>query len=428
MKRFTSLFAIVTLIGLTAFLFFKNYRGDKSTYDFDTLYSVQSYDSVQSYEIPSESKVNTDTLSSGYKIRTMYPNKSVIQFGNICVDPDSGPEENDTDGDDLFLRDASYLSRYINGERKETMLLVGPYNRRLGKGHLCQIVVGVDTVNIDIRQPFHKRIDLRYKDAIPGCKYYRFSKHHELEIPYICPYTDFQINIAMPDNTPMFIKDFISEMICDDVENFFSDYDLETKEYIYSSTTNNRNRAPHIPVFNLQNESVYQMSQYYYKQFCKYFDLFCFAPISYQLYAYPVWQNSDTTLTTWKFYTYKYAGGAHGGEFERFLTFENATGRILGTSDFFSKEMFKDAIKNLTRQLNAYHGVENRIRAEYDQSEILSVISPTYTEVINGKHYPRPALTKQGIVFSYQVLEKGAICDGVLHFTQPYPQDLKIRR
>ncbi|WP_354667204.1 RsiV family protein, partial [uncultured Duncaniella sp.] len=41
-------------------------------------------------------------------------------------------------------------------------------------------------------------------------------------------------------------------------------------------------------------------------------------------------------------------------------------------------------------------------------------------EVYDGAYYPRPALTNQGVVFSYQPYEKGSFAEGILHFVIPY--------
>jgi len=346
----------------------------------------------------------------------------LVESGNIKVDADYGLEEKDRNyGDDVYAKDETYVSRYVNDELSETMILVGPYMRLLGDSvrSLMRIVVGVDTVDVDIKKPFAKTLDLRFRDAISGCKSYRLSRHYALNDS--ARDTDFQINIAMRDSTPIFIKDFISDMIRNDVAQYFDEHDWEKDTYI----------TPYVPMIKMRNRTVEQMMQHYYYQFKKLYDK-RFKPVpgsderafgewySYQFYAYPVWQNSDSTLTTWKFYTFSYMGGAHGGESEFFLTFDNNTGRILGADDFFSKKDFKKAIEKLASQLDAYHGrtgFEADLNSEYN---ITAVQSSTMNEVISGNIYPRPAITSQGIVFSYQTYEKGSNADGVLHFTQPF--------
>lgn len=124
-------------------------------------------------------------------------------------------------------------------------------------------------------------------------------------------------------------------------------------------------------------------------------------------------------------------GGVHGGETDFFLTFDNQTGRILGISDFFTKTEFNAAVEELTRQLNArmgsdtYTGGELTAELDYD-SNVTAVHSKILNEKVNGSLYPRPAITKYGIVFSYQTYEKGSNADGILHFILPFSDDLKI--
>lgn len=355
-----------------------------------------------------------------------YQEPPLAESDNVKVYVDFCLEDNDHQyGDDVYAKDETYLTRFVDDKPKESMILVGPYMRLLGEGSRCRIVVGVDTVNINIKRPFGKTLDLRFRDALPDCKFYRFSRHYALNDS--AWQTDFQINIAMRDSTPLFIKDFISEMIRDDVASFFDEY------------RDGENVTPHVPMIRMRNRTVEQMMEHYYYQFRKFYDKE-FKPepgsderafgqhYSYQCYAYPVWQNSDSTLTTWKFYSYNYMGGAHGGESEYFLTFDNNTGRILGAKDFFTKSDFRKAIDKLAQQLDAYHGStgnEADLNSEYN---VTAVQSSTMNEVIDGKIYPRPAITNQGIVFSYQTYEKGGNADGVMHFTQSFKKDFHLKK
>lgn len=332
--------------------------------------------------------------------------------------------------DDIIGKDGTSITRYVNDKPKESMILVGPYMNILGQGNMCRIVVGVDTVNVNIERPFKKKMDLRFRDSLDGCKFYRLSRHYALNDSAWD--TDFQINIAMRDSTPLFIKDFISDMIRNDVAGYFDE--LKDNEWI----------APYVPMIRMRNRTVEQMMAHYYYQFRKFYDK-DFKPepgsdeialgqhYSYQCYVYPVWQNSDSTLSTWKFYKYSYMGGAHGGEREYYLTFDNETGRVLGASDFLSSKEITRALENLRCQLNVFHGYDpNGDMCYYawldDDSNIIAAHDVTINERINGKLYPRPAITKQGIVFSYQTYEKGSNADGILHFTQPFKKDFHLKK
>lgn len=375
-------------------------------------------------EIDSSIKVSMDTVSENE--HTEYQRLPLAESGNIKVYVDFCLEDNDHKyGDDVYAKDETYLTRFVDNKPMESMILKGPYMRLLGDGGRCRIVVGVDTVNVNIKRPFGKVLDLRFRDALPGCRFYRLSRHYALNDSAWD--TDFQINIAMRDNTTLFIKDFISNMIRDDVAGYFDE--LKNGEWI----------APYIPMIRMRNRTVEQMMEHYYYQFRKFYDKkfkpepgseerACGEWYSYQCYAYPVWQNSDSTLTTWKFYNFSYMGGAHGGESEYFLTFDNETGRILGAMDFFSKANFRKAIERLAVQLDTYHGTtgyEADLNSAYN---ITAAESTTMNEVIDSKLYPRPAITKQGIVFSYQTYEKGSNADGVLHFTQPFNKDFHLKK
>lgn len=375
-------------------------------------------------EIDSSIKVSMDTVSENE--HTEYQRLPLAEYGNVKVYVDFCLEDNDHKyGDDLYAKDETYLTRFVDNKPMESMILKGPYMRLLGDGVRCRIVVGVDTVNVNIKRPFGKFLDLRFRDALSGCRFYRLSRHYALNDSAWD--TDFQINIAMRDNTPLFIKDFISNMIRDDVAGYFDE--LKNGEWI----------VPYVPMIKMRNRTVEQMMEHYYYQFRKLYDKE-FKPepgsdervfgqhYSYQYYAYPVWQNSDSTLTTWKFYKYSYMGGAHGGESEYFLTFDNETGRILGAMDFFSKANFRKAIERLAVQLDTYHGTtgyEADLNSEYS---VTAVQSSTMNEVIDGKIYPRPAITNHGIVFSYQTYEKGGNADGVMHFTQPFKKDFQLKK
>lgn len=270
------------------------------------------------------------------------------------------------------------------------------------------ITSGVDTAYINIAEPLRQSLDLRFKGVLRECKRYRFSNHFTLSDDSFP--TDFQISIAIQDHAPAYIKRFINEMIRDNVSGLFSQDTNDTIAY------------PHIPLFNISEGNFSQMCRYYYNQFCGIYkkefisdleaEKIPFGPqYSYQYYAYPVWQNSDSTLITWKFYSYCYLGGPHGGETEYYLTFDNETGRILGVADFFTTEQFDKAIDILTRQLNAYHNrdpyKDDIFSASLDEdSNVTAAHNEILNESVRGKTYPRPALTRHGIVFTYQTYEK----------------------
>lgn len=370
----------------------------------------------------------SDTIKSEVKHpmkeeRSEYRGNLIVEYDNLKVYADYGLSEEDSKyGDDITAKDETYLIRFVNDIPRDTMILKGPYNSLLGKSRLCKITVGTDTVSVNISKPFNKYLDLRFAGVLPGCRFFRYSKHYTLSERSFP--TDFQINLAIQDNAPEYIRNYINETIRDDVARYFGDYSGDKTIY------------PDISLYNIKDGDFDQLPRYYYKQFCRLYkkensdesdteEIPIGPHYSYQFYAYPVWENSDSTLTTWKFYDYCYMGGAHGGETEYFLTFDNETGRILGENDFYTSDEFSKAINLLCHQLNAYHnrGVSNEYNYSPDldiDSNVTALQSTILNEVVEDKLYPRPALTRQGIVFTYQTYEKGSNADGILHFTQPY--------
>lgn len=64
--------------------------------------------------------------------------------------------------------------------------------------------------------------------------------------------------------------------------------------------------------------------------------------------------------------------------------------------------------------------MEETYPAAMDAGQLEANTSIIIKEGYNGSYYPRPAMTKSGIIFSYQPYEKGAFYEGILHFVIPY--------
>lgn len=329
-------------------------------------------------------------------------------------------------GEGMGSMDIAYLMRTVDGIPKDTTAVLGPWHDLIGKDGKVRFVVGVDTFDMSIRRRFPKVMDLRFRDAIPGVVRHRLSREfalseHSFDV-------GFQINVGLPNDTaPLWMLDLISRLIRDDVDDFF---DVDNSD---------------VRTFDMSKGSVRDMMEHYHRRF---HDLYVkehggadsdgkeLGPAYwYDFYAYPVWQNSDSTLTTWKFYNNVYMGGAHGNDAEWFATFENATGRQLGISDFFTARQFEETMETLKRQINGYHKLlydsDEGYEADMDMSREYIKSSKAAQMMIDthgGKIYPRPALTSQGIVFTYQKYEKGYGADGVLHFTQSYNRDYRLKK
>lgn len=331
--------------------------------------------------------------------------------------------------DDITAKEEYYLVRFVNDEPKDSMMIVGPNFRLLTNGADCRAVIGVDTVKIDILHSLPKVLDLRYRDALPGCKTYRLSRHYALSDS--SEITDFQINVALPDEKALHIENFISKVISNDISLYFN------------SSGDDNSQKLLVPVKEMQNSTVDQMMEYYYSIFRNLYDKE-FKPeadyegpaigswYSYQFYAYPVWQSQDSKLSTWKFYNFSYMGGAHGADTEYYLTFDNESGRILGAADFYTEEEFKQAVEKLTIQLNDYFSHSSTdelyLSADLNDEYYYNTHDQILYETIDNRIYPRPAFTPQGIVFTYQTSDKGSTADGVLHFTQPFDTNFILKR
>lgn len=83
----------------------------------------------------------------------------------------------------------------------------------------------------------------------------------------------------------------------------------------------------------------------------------------------------------------------------------------------------------MTAYKSEYLNFEGTFPANVGEEELEANASEIIKEVYKGSYYPRPALTKRGVVFSYQPYEKGAFAEGILHFIIPYsPLKPKIAR
>lgn len=387
----------------------------------DTIVNVVE---VQDNKIDSDLS-EKDTTDKDWSLITKYDNIKV-RWGMEL------PERNLSD--DMDHKECTALFRYINDDSSDSTIIVGPFNTVLGSGKLCKIIIGVDTVSVNITRKLPRKIDVRRAGMLKGCKHYRLSKHYALSDSAWT--TDFQLNISLQDSTPKFIGQFISAIIRNDMTDMF-DF-CESDGF----------KAPLLKEF-AYNGNIYSMMNYYYRYFRIQYKKKFGEPLSeddikngcwntgerfsYQLYVYPVWENLDKSLTTWKFYIYTYRGGLHGNECEYYLTFDNVSHRLLGIKDFYKKKKIHCIYEILRIQLNKYLQRDScawgSCTAYLNSNlEVKSIYNKILKERFNGEIYPRPAITSHGIIFSYQPYEKGSYSEGILHFIQPYKDDFKIKR
>lgn len=223
----------------------------------------------------------------------------------------------------------------------------------------------------------------------------------------------FMLEVSLLENTPDWVKSYINDNLHHEIQEYmFYGENMINKFDIARPIA----EMPKF-YFNEYRERYRVRSDSIGKEWGEPFpgDLY-----DYKHWVYPVWKSKDGNFVTYRFHTDGYAHNVHGWEFDWFLTFNLNKNRILGKNDFFSDGEFEKAIQQLGEQLSAYHKDEGWSAAiDLDTSITLGQDSILY-EVYKGALYPRPAMTPEGVIFTYQTYLKGGNADGVLHFIQPY--------
>lgn len=145
---------------------------------------------------------------------------------------------------------------------------------------------------------------------------------------------------------------------------------------------------------------------------------------SYRTAVSPAWQwAKGARLTTYKVEDEVYTGGAHGMNYEYYLTISEEQNRLMGLTDFFPKEKLPAVFELIAKKL-----VENPQTGCSSDPDIwpptadISGLTPeapmalsNQLEQYEGKWYPRPARTECGIVFSYAPYMKASYAVGTIH-------------
>lgn len=339
----------------------------------------------------------------------------ILTNGNVSVYEDFGGREG-LPNDDFDGPEEGMLIRSVDSIAKDTMAIVGPYNRVVGYDNFCTVVSGVDSVRFDITSPLPKSVDVRFLGMLPNCEKYTFTRQY---IPgKNAPNNDFQINIGLPKNPPAWYLPNISEFIGTDLFDTFDN--LPSKYYDEN-------------IYSASRPSAKKMAEHYYQKFRELYineydvgkfpidSIYWFERRNIQWYIYPVWVSPDSTKITLRYYQYQYLGGAHGGIFDAYITYDAKTGRALRTEEILSTDQFASMMKKLEytlyRRLVDRNSFTGRIDASYNTgcTELRrnEDVSANYTHTTD---YPTPAITRNGIVFTYQTYEKGSNADGTLHF------------
>lgn len=296
-------------------------------------------------------------------------------------------------------------------------------------GPVLKFAIGVDTVRYNMTN----LLDSIYPmlEILPnGTVKHSFSRSFALtDSSWNC---DFKFLAYLPDNHPSWLNQFIAVIMRNDIQALYlgnKGVDRILKEYYGITSTPKK-----VHGINASTMTPKQIAEYFAKEHERlYKDDFNTGEFDghgpkydYMMEVTPAWSSSDGRYVTFRFYSYYYTMGMHGFMEEYYLTFNNQTGRLLGYKEIVGDDDFPKAIEILERQLTVkeeiYRDVDETITASLEDGQLEANASEIIKEVYNGSYYPRPALTSQGIVFTYQPYEKGAFCEGILHFVIPYSQ------
>jgi hypothetical protein len=131
--------------------------------------------------------------------------------------------------------------------------------------------------------------------------------------------------------------------------------------------------------------------------------------------------NMRTMICNDRFVTYQqcesiYSGGTHGGFTERLVSFDHVHNQEIDNFYLFKpgyEEELADLLVEEARKSPYYQKTEPDIRASLANKD-------EEGNLIGGYSYPRPGLSEEGVVFSFQPYEISSFADGAFHFVIPY--------
>ena len=370
--------------------------------------------------------LSTDMSDSITEAQSRYYGDTLFQYDGKTVIADYFTEED---------KEVSSLSTYLlltyaDTVAVDTCRVIGN-GAYVADGAIFKYAVGIDTI----------RYDMRYlPDSIQpilallpsGTVEHSYTRSFNLnDSSWRC---DFKFLAYLPKGHPTWLNQFIATIIRNDIQGLYLDNkgaDRILKEYYSIKATPRK-----IGGINASSMSPEQIAVHFSKEherlYRKYFTEEDFGPkYDYMMEVAPAWESKNGQYVTYRFYTYYYTMGAHGFMEEYYLTFDNENGRILGYNDIFGANDFKKVLDLLEQEITTHKkefmNFDGIYPASLEKDELESNASEILKEVYDGSYYPRPAMTRQGIVFSYQPYEKGSFAEGILHFVIPYSKlDIKI--
>lgn len=155
--------------------------------------------------------------------------------------------------------------------------------------------------------------------------------------------------------------------------------------------------------------------------------------------VHPVWKSSDGRLVTFRFCDLTRYGEDWVNLYEYYFTFDWQTGHVIGHQDLFTDKNYERCLKLVADQMPAFTDpfdgqplyTEAEMRgwewASISNADLLGMTIvhwQTYKEML----FPFPALTKEGVLFNYQGLEKDSYYGNIISIVVPYDKvKLKLK-
>lgn len=373
--------------------------------------------------------LSTDMSDSITEAKSRYYGDTLFQYDGKTVIADYFTEEDK----EVSSLSTCLLLTYADTVAVDTCRVIGN-GAYVADGTIFKYAVGIDTIRYDMR---HLPDSVSPTREILSANIVEHKYVHSFELTDSSWRCDFKFLAYLPENHPTWLNQFIATIMRNDIQALYLDNkgaDRLLKEY-YGIKAKPK-RVDGINAANMTPKAIARhfatVHEQLYRNEFKAEDVDGHGPkYDYMLEISPAWKSLDGRYVTYRFYSYYYTMGAHGFMEEYYLTFDNENGRILGYNDIFEANDFKKVLDLLEQEITAHKkefmNFDGIYPASLEKDELESNASEILKEVYDGSYYPRPAMTRQGIVFSYQPYEKGSFAEGILHFVIPYSKlDIKI--
>lgn len=124
----------------------------------------------------------------------------------------------------------------------------------------------------------------------------------------------------------------------------------------------------------------------------------------------------NNRFVTYQQYTHDYNGGAHGYYTERLISFDHVHNQEINYKYLFKSGSEKQLLNILLEEAKKTHQY-----SEWNPQITDGVVDVDENENPTGSYsFPRPGLSDEGLVFSFQPYEISCFAAGTFHFTIPY--------